>query len=95
MKIVLAQHGGLAGIARPPLVLDADELNEMDKAELARLIDAAAAKDAPAPSGLVRDGMRYAITVETGTDAPLVMKQSDGALSPEFARLADWVRRKA
>ncbi len=94
MKITLVQHGGLAGIARPPLTLDNRNLAESDRQELQRLLEAASAATAPAPPGPVRDAMSHTITVEGG-DRPVLLKQSDGAMSPEFAQLTAWLKRKA
>lgn len=94
MKITLTQRGGLVAMARPPLVLDADKLGEADRRELERLVAAAAAAQAPPSRAGMRDAMSHTLTVEGGS-APIVLKQSDGALSPEFGRLIGWLKQKA
>lgn len=95
MKVTLAKHGGLAaGMSRPPQVLDGATLPGPATAELARLVAAARAEPTPPEKGpgRVRDGMSYTITVEDG-GRPTVLSQSDGARSPAFADLCQWLER--
>jgi len=92
MKITLAEHGGLAGIALPPKVLDADTLNEVDARELKDLVSAAKASK-PGSGGHAFDGAGYTITVEDGGQ-PVVIKQSDTAMTEAFGHLLSWIKRR-
>lgn len=91
MKITLARHGGFAAtVRRPPQTI------ETQSAELARLVDAAAQSTSAAKTerpGRVRDAMSYTITVEEDGKPPVVMTQSDGNLTSEFAALLAWLQR--
>ncbi|MFE5623445.1 protealysin inhibitor emfourin [Streptomyces virginiae] len=89
MKVTLESYGGLAAAAnlrRRPNVLNTDDLSASAAAELARLVDAAAAMPEEKQDGRARDAMSYVITVEDG-DRSTVLTQSDTAKSPEFAAL--------
>lgn len=90
MKISLATRGGQAAaiyLRLPPRVVNVDSLPKEAAAELARLVDAA--KNAPAAKagpGPAPGAMSYTITVEDGGE-PVVLHQSDNAMSPAFAAL--------
>jgi len=94
MKIGLVEHGGLAALAGPAKVLDTAALSGTEAEELKRLVDAAAAA---APKGVgtgkAYDGTSYTVTVDDGA-APRVLKQSDAAMSPEFAAMLDWIKKR-
>jgi hypothetical protein len=90
MKVTLTQEGGFAAFTRQPLVLDTAALADADRAELARLIDAASLAPAPVPSGRVRDAITYTLTAHG-----LELSQSDGAMSEAFSRLVAFMRQKA
>lgn len=97
MKITLTKHGGwTAGMRRPPRSVDVTALPEATAQNLKNLV--AAAQSAPTPEevkpGATRDGMSYTITVEDA-QAPTVLKQSDAAMSPEFAALMQHIERIA
>src|SRR4051794_12853461 len=96
MKVTLAKHGGqAAGMRRPPRGVDSDTLPKPVAGELARLV--AVAKSVPAAEtggpGRARDAMGYTITVEDG-GRTTVLRQSDTAMSPEFAALLQWLERR-
>ncbi|MFL6446517.1 MAG: protealysin inhibitor emfourin [Bryobacteraceae bacterium] len=97
MKVTLAKFGGLAaGIRRPLKAVESASLPESSAAELAQLVASAKAgsiEREPKP-GSVRDAMSYTITVD-GAGQPVVMTQSDGSMSPEFASLLDWLEQHA
>ena len=61
MRIELRVHGGFAGIRRPPLVLETDELEPGAERELEEL---AAGLPAGAPPGRGADQMRYDVLVD-------------------------------
>ena len=91
MKVTLETYGGFAaGIRRPPQVVDTSALSAAEAAELARRVAAAAAAPPPTLAPAVRDGMSYEVRVED-TDEPVVLEQSDGAMSAEFTALVDWL----
>jgi hypothetical protein len=98
MKITLAMHGGHAAeIFRrlPPQVVDVDALPPAEAEELMRLV--AAAKAAPAPQeerAGAADVTGYTITVEEGGQ-PIVLQQSDMAMSRPFAALLNWIQEHA
>jgi hypothetical protein len=90
MKISLATRGGQAAAIYqrlPPRAVNVDSLPKEAAAELARLVNAAknapAAKAAPGPAP---EAMSYTVTVEDGGE-PVVLHQSDNAMSPAFAAL--------
>lgn len=93
MKVTLEKYGGLAaGIRRPPKTIDAGGLSASVAEELQKLVDAAKSA-APAGGdepGRARDAMSYNITVEQDGQ-PVVLEQSDGAMSPEFRKLVRWL----
>jgi hypothetical protein len=96
MKISLTTRGGLAAainLRLPPRVVNLDSLPKEAAAELARLIDAAknapAVKAAPGPAP---EAMSYTITVEDGQE-PVVLHQSDAAMSPAFAALLSGIEK--
>lgn len=96
MKVTLRQHGGLAaGIARAPAMVDSASLPPAAKAELDRLVATERGKPASslAAPGRARDAMSYAITIERDEET-IVLRQSDVDMSPEFAALLDWLRRR-
>jgi hypothetical protein len=94
MRVTLETHGGLAaGIRRPPRELDAAGLSPQAAAELARRVEAARAAPPPGtdPSP-IRDAVTYTITLQDEGERT-VLEQSDGAMSPRFAALLDWLER--
>ncbi|HEX8242402.1 MAG TPA: protealysin inhibitor emfourin [Longimicrobium sp.] len=96
MKVTLETYGGFAaGIQRAPRTVDAERLPSADASELARRVAEAAAAPVPGEApGAVRDAMSYTITVED-EGKHIVLEQSDGALSPEFASLLEWIEKAA
>ena len=105
MKVTLATHGGQIAalqLGRPPRILDADALTASQKTELSRLIaaakresDSAAAKSEVAGNETKArrgaDLMTYTVRFEDDK-GPIVLKQSDAAMSPAFAALLDWLQ---
>ena len=101
MKVTLAKHGGLAAainLHRPPLVVETDRLPKAAADELARLVAAIKAVAAEPPNdaraGRGGDVMSYTITLED-EKAPMVVTQSDTAMSPAFATLLAWLEKFA
>ncbi|MFD8984168.1 protealysin inhibitor emfourin [Streptomyces sp. NPDC059564] len=95
MKVTLATYGGLAaasGLRLPPRVWDTDALPENAAAELAQLVAAAAPTPTVDRPSLARDAMSYTITVEDGGRST-VLKQSDAAMTREFAALLTWLQK--
>ncbi|WP_327180754.1 protealysin inhibitor emfourin [Streptomyces sp. NBC_01334] len=92
----LETYGGLAAatnLRRPPEVLDTDALPETAAAELAQLLAAAASMPQGDQAGRARDAMSYTITVDDG-DRVTVLEQSDAAMTPAFAALLTWLKRR-
>jgi emfourin len=95
MKIILAQHGGLAAgilLNRPPIVVDAAALEASQAAELKALAAAAVGAPAGARSAKARDEMSYTITIEDGGHQT-VLSQSDTSMTMEFAKLLAWLQQ--
>lgn len=94
MKVSLARYGGLAAaIRRPPLYAESSALPEKSAAELARLV-AAIRADPPISGqgpGRTRDAMSYTITLEEDAGETMVLRASDGTMSPTFAALLQWL----
>jgi hypothetical protein len=64
MRIELRVHGGFAGIRRPPIVLETEELDPGTARELEEL---AAGLPAGGPHGQGADRMRYDVLVDDAT----------------------------
>ncbi|MFJ8163651.1 protealysin inhibitor emfourin [Streptomyces sp. NPDC096136] len=91
--MTLKTHGGLAAasdLRRPPRAVDTATLSADTAAELTRLVAAAGAAPNEDRAGGAADAMTYAITVENG-GGPTVLKQSDIAMTKEFAALLTWL----
>lgn len=98
MHVRLSTHGGFAaGIRRPPKCIDSDQLPSSAAAELARLVEALKSSVVWPNSlaGASRDTLSYTIAFESENEPPFRFTQSDGAMSPEFAALLDWIRQHA
>ncbi|MFJ3718038.1 protealysin inhibitor emfourin [Streptomyces sp. NPDC090057] len=96
MRLTLETFGGLAAVTdlrRPPKVLDTDALPETATAELTRLLEEAASTPQEEPPDHARDAMSYTLTVRTG-DHVRVLEQSDAAMTPAFAELLTWLKRR-
>jgi hypothetical protein len=99
MKISLATHGGQAAVVnrgRPPRVLDVDMLAPAQRAEIARLVAAAAAEagnPATADNGGVGGDLgTHVVSVEDG-DRSVVLRQSDRAMPEAFSALLDRLQK--
>ncbi|KIF05130.1 hypothetical protein PL81_14850 [Streptomyces sp. RSD-27] len=93
MKVSVKTHGGLAAasdLRLPPRQVDTATLPADTAAALTRLVAAAEAAPAEAWAGAAADAMTYTVTVENG-DGPRVLKQSDVAMTKEFAALLTWL----
>lgn len=86
MRLELRVSGGFAGLSRPPLVVDTEQLAEDDRAEIERLAEAVLTQQHPGPPG--PDRFQYDLRAG-GREARL----HDGALSPEAEELIAWMRR--
>jgi len=99
MKISLATHGGQAAVVnlgRPPRVLDVDTLAPAQRAEIARLVAAAAAEaENPAKAdngGVGGDLGTHVVSVEDGGRS-FVLRRSDRAMPEAFAALLDRLQK--
>ena len=98
MRVTLEQHGGLAaGIRRRPRVVESSGLAPEAAAALARLVAEAKAALAPGGDSVRRapDAMSHTITVEEDGQPPVVLRQSDAAMSDAFAALLEWIEEHA
>ena len=94
MRVTLVSSGGFAAalaLGRPPLVVDDGALSDEEAAELASLVAAARAEDLPPDDGRARDAMTHTVTVADG-GGTTVLRRSDAAMPPAYARLLDWLR---
>ncbi|WP_028045565.1 protealysin inhibitor emfourin [Cellulomonas sp. URHE0023] len=95
-KVTLQTAGGMAApFAPPPTVVEADDLDEAAQQDLHQLVKAADARDPAADDdgpGLRRDAQSYEITVEDTDGSVVVLSAVDGAVTPQFAQLRDWIR---
>lgn len=94
LRVTLETDGGFAAIPglRRAVAVDAAALDGAGRAELAALV-AALPAEAPAPDGAVRDGRRYALTVE-GQDAERRLAFADPVGDPALRALRDFVRAR-
>jgi hypothetical protein len=76
----------------PPRVVNVDSLPTEAAAELTRLVDAAKKAPPAKPSGSAPEAMSYTITVE-GDHEPVVLHQSDTAMSPAFDALLSGLQK--
>jgi len=93
MKIALQKFGGwLAGMSRPPVIIETANLPTEEVTELDRLVMAAKEKGNVESGGLrtAPDAMSYTITVDDGSKA-FDLQQSDVTMTPEFAALKNWI----
>lgn len=78
---------------QPPLRVDSDALPPDEARRLAELVDAAAKSGQNASAAEARpDSMSYTIMVERDGET-LTLKERNGALSPNFVALRDWIER--
>ena len=100
MRVTLAEHGGWAAPLRlsrphPPLAMDTDTLDPSAAGELCRLAAAAMSAAAPrVPPRPAPDGQSYTITIEDAGQTA-VLRQSDAAMSDEFAALLEYLKAHA
>lgn len=94
MRITITTYGGLAaGLRRPPVSVDTDQLPPAEVAELRRLV-LAAQKESQVPSAAekrARDAMTYEVAVSDGS-SQTVLKQSDVSAGPAFTQLLGRLR---
>ena len=86
--------GGIAaGIRRPPIVLDSSRITPRQRGEIERLANSsgvhAAASASPRP-----DEMSYHLTIEDGASVREA-RQSDSTMTPEFAKLVEFLTRSS
>lgn len=95
MKVSLQTFGGLLGVARAAHVVDASRLEAADQETLAALIAAAEnSMRPPATSNAeLRDGRTYVIDI-TDRDGSRSLEVQDGSMTPDFARLRDWLQQR-
>ena len=97
MKLSLAEHGGWSAplaVSRPraPHVIDSEALEPAARQELLRLVAALRSARPPAPRAApAPDAMSFTLTIEDSGDST-AFRQSDAAMSPEFADLLEWVQ---
>jgi hypothetical protein len=91
MKVTLVETGGFASIRRPSLALESSSLAPSDAQELKRLADGAGAETSSLGTAKVYDGMTYSISIDVDGTAT-TLRQSDGHMSPQFAKLLDFIR---
>jgi len=97
MKVSLQKFGGwLAGMSRPPKIVDTANLPAQEAAELERLVTAAKEKGIAESDNLrtAPDAMSYTITIEDGIQ-PFGLHQSDTTMTQEFAALKNWIEAHA
>lgn len=87
MKVELRVHGGLAGIRRPPAVLDTERL---DPAAAERVRELVAALPPPGPSARGADLMAYDVRVEDAAGSRTLAYRDPAVPAPvrELLRLA-------
>lgn len=99
MRVALTVTGGLAATVnavRPPTVVDTTTLPPGLDAELVALVRAAAER--PVTMGASGrpwpDEQHYQVTVEDGRETRVVAA-TDSSMSPQFARLLEWLEQHA
>lgn len=95
MKVSLQTFGGLRGVAGAAHVVDADRLEAADQDTLAALIAAAEDSMRPPPTSNpdLRDGLTYVIDISDHAGLRSIEVQ-DGSMTPDFARLRDWLHQR-
>jgi hypothetical protein len=88
MKVTVQRSGGFVGGLPQTFSVDADDLADGERAELRRLMDAAAAAGEPG-GGSAADAFQYRVTVDTA-DASTTLQGTD-TTGPDVRRLAQWV----
>ncbi|HWX98414.1 MAG TPA: protealysin inhibitor emfourin [Mycobacterium sp.] len=93
MKVSLRTYGGLmGGLGQPAHVIDDADLDDSDKAELRRLVAAAAASPAhPQPTEQLRDAQTYEIEIDDHGKL-VTLEATDGGVPQAFAELREWLR---
>lgn len=89
MKVTVQRSGGFAGGLPQTFSVDAAGLADEQRAELRRLVDAAAAAGKSASGGSAADAFQYHVTVDAA-DASTTLEGTDTA-GPDVRRLAQWV----
>jgi|KBSMisStandDraft_5_1062788.scaffolds.fasta_scaffold86951_2 hypothetical protein len=93
MKVSVRTYGGLmGGLGQPAHVIDDAGLGDSEKAELRRLVAAAATTvTRPRSTEQLRDAQTYEIEIDD--DGKVVtLEATDGSVPPGFAALRDWLR---
>lgn len=96
MKITLYEFGGhLAGMQRPPKVVELSGVSTKDAAEWERLLAAVEAEASPQVlgPGKLRDAMGYRISLETEDGKSIELRRSDANMSQDFFELKEWISR--
>lgn len=92
MRLKLQTFGGLAaGIKRPALHVDLDDVDAGAGRRIAALVSSAQRGMPSAPAPAAPDEMSYRITVEREGDVHAV-EGSDSTMTPEFAELLQLLR---
>jgi hypothetical protein len=87
MRITLKTMGGqMPGVGRSRAI----EVPEGERGRVETLVDAAGAAPARG-AGRVPDAMTYVVTVTRDGGGTTELRQRDGEMSGEFARLLEWI----
>ena len=92
MRVTLGGFAATAGF--PAREVDDADLPPHQADELSRLVDRAAREGYPGADPALPDAMTYQVTVDRGSDSA-VLEQSDGAMTPGFSALLDWLNANA
>lgn len=92
MRVKLQTFGGLAaGMKRPALHVDLDDVDAGARRRIAALLSLAQRGMPPTPASAAPDEMSYRVTAENaGTLA--AVEGSDSTMTPEFAELLELLR---
>ncbi len=86
--------GGIAaGIRRPPIVVDSSRIAPEQCRELERLAHSPGIR-ATTPASPRPDEMSYHLTIEDGASVREA-RQSDSTMTPDFAKLVDFLTRSS